>query len=139
MGAILTANCLILPERFSPQRWWRDVAATGATIVHYLGVVPPLLLNQRAGARGARARGALRPRRRRRAASCTTAFEKRFGFPLIEVWGMTETGRVLADAASRARSTRAPSAAPSGGFEARVVDDEDRDVPDDTPGELLVR
>ena len=44
--AILTANCLILPERFSPRRWWRDVVATGATIIHYLGVVPPLLLNQ---------------------------------------------------------------------------------------------
>src|SRR2546426_6966886 len=24
---ILTANCLILPERFSPTRWWRDVVA----------------------------------------------------------------------------------------------------------------
>src|SRR5207247_2227767 len=44
--AMLTANCLILPERFSPTRWWQDVAATRATIVHYLGVVPPMLLNQ---------------------------------------------------------------------------------------------
>ena len=44
--AILTANCLILPERFSPRRWWRDVVATRATIIHYLGVMPPLLLNQ---------------------------------------------------------------------------------------------
>src|SRR5207249_8625233 len=43
--AMLTANCLILPERFSPTRWWQDVAATRATIVHYLGVVPPMLLN----------------------------------------------------------------------------------------------
>src|SRR6266850_219906 len=41
--AMLTANCLILPERFSPTRWWQDVAATRATIVHYLGVVPPMI------------------------------------------------------------------------------------------------
>src|SRR5207249_4510001 len=38
---ILTANCLILPERFSPTRWWRDVVATRATVIHYLGVMPP--------------------------------------------------------------------------------------------------
>ena len=50
-GAILTANCLVLPERFSPTRWWRDVVATAATVVHYLGVVPPLLLNQPPAAR----------------------------------------------------------------------------------------
>ena len=43
---MLTANCLVLPERFSPTRWWRDIVATRATVVHYLGVVPPLLLNQ---------------------------------------------------------------------------------------------
>ena len=30
------------------------------------------------------------------------AFEKRFGFPLIEVWGMTETGRIFADATGAA-------------------------------------
>ena len=44
--AILTSNCLVLPERFSPRRWWPEVAAARATIIHYLGVMPPLLLNQ---------------------------------------------------------------------------------------------
>ena len=45
-AAILTANCLAQPERFSPSRWWKDVAASGATVIHYLGVMPPMLLNQ---------------------------------------------------------------------------------------------
>src|SRR5262249_8613146 len=44
--AMLTANCLAQPERFSPGRWWKDVVAAKATIIHYLGVMPPLLLNQ---------------------------------------------------------------------------------------------
>jgi crotonobetaine/carnitine-CoA ligase len=44
MGAILTGNCQIQPDRFHPQRWWREVAETGATIVHYLGVIAPVLL-----------------------------------------------------------------------------------------------
>src|SRR6185295_8721278 len=38
MGAILTGCCQIQPDRFSPQRWWREVTETRATIVHYLGV-----------------------------------------------------------------------------------------------------
>lgn len=136
--AILTANCLILPERFSPRRWWRDVAATRATIIHYLGVMPPLLLNQdpvpeetahrvKAGL-GAGVEPQLHE-----------AFERRFGFPLVEVWGMTETGRIFADCIEpRAIHTRAFGRA-RGGFEARLVDDRDREVAPEAEGELLVR
>jgi acyl-CoA synthetase (AMP-forming)/AMP-acid ligase II len=137
-GAMLTGNCLILPERFSPARWWREIAATGATVVHYLGVVPPLLLNQPPvpEERAHRVRFGLgagvEPQ-------LHAAFESRFGFPLIEVWGMTETGRIYADSHEpRQPSTRA-FGRPFGGFQARVVDERDQDVAPDTEGELVVR
>ena len=135
---ILTAGCLILPERFSPRRWWPDVVAARATAIHYLGVMPPLLLNQApcAEEREHRVRFGLgagvEPQ-------LHEAFEKRFGFPLVEVWGMTETGRILADREEpRQLHTRA-FGRPFGGFEGRVVDDADREVPRGTDGELLVR
>src|SRR6266853_519263 len=136
--AILTGNCLILPERFSPRRWWPDVAATRATIIHYLGVMPPLLLNQapvpeetthrvKAGL-GAGVEPELHE-----------AFERRFGFPLVEVWGMTETGRIFSDCHEpRSIHTRA-FGRPHGGLEARVVDDQGREVPRETEGEQLAR
>ena len=137
-GVILTANCLVLPERFSPARWWKDVVATRATVIHYLGVVPPLLLNQEPA-----------PEERKHDVrfgigagvepELHEVFEKRFGFPLIEVWGMTETGRIYADCYEpRQRRTRA-FGRPFGGLEARVVDDKDREVARGTDGELLVR
>jgi acyl-CoA synthetase (AMP-forming)/AMP-acid ligase II len=67
------------------------------------------------------------------------AFEKRFGFPLIEVWGMTETGRIYADSVEPRRvHTRAFGRA-GGGLEARVVDDADAEVPSGVEGELVVR
>src|SRR5262249_34452835 len=44
MGAILSGNCQIQPDRFHPNRWWREVAESGATVVHYLGVIAPMLL-----------------------------------------------------------------------------------------------
>ena len=135
---VLTANCLILPERFSPTRWWRDVLATRATVIHYLGVMPPLLLNQSAAPEETRHRvrfgvgAGVEPQ-------LHEIFEKRFGFPLIEVWGMTETGRIFADSHEpRQTSTRA-FGRPFGEFEARVVDERDREVPHGTDGELVVR
>jgi crotonobetaine/carnitine-CoA ligase len=136
--AMLTANALILPERFSPGRWWRDIAATEATVVHYLGVVPPLLLNQPPAPeeRAHRVKFGLgagvEPQ-------LHEAFERRFGFPLIEAWGMTETGRVFADSREpRQQSTRA-FGRPRDGFEGRVVDERDHDVAPGAEGELLVR
>lgn len=136
--AMLTRNCLILPERFSPARWWPEIVEAEATLVHYLGVVPPLLLNQ----------APVPEERRHRVRAGLGAgvdpelhavFEARFGFPLIEVWGMTETGRIFADnheprlVHTRAFGRQLP------GLEARIVDDEMRDVPPGTPGELVVR
>ena len=136
--AILTANCLVLPERFSPRRWWPEVTASRATIIHYLGVMPPLLLNQEPvpEERAHRIKFGLgagvEP-------ELHAPFEARFGFPLVEVWGMTETGRIFADRFDpREIDTRA-FGRPHGGFEARVVDERDAEVAPGVEGELLVR
>jgi acyl-CoA synthetase (AMP-forming)/AMP-acid ligase II len=136
--AILTANCLVMPERFSPSRWWPDIASSGATIVHYLGVVPPLLLNQPPSPadRAHRVRFGLgagvEP-------ELHQAFEERFGFPLVEVWGMTETGRIFTDNREPRQITTRAFGRPHGGLEARVVDDKDQDVAAEVEGELVVR
>ena len=137
-AAILTANCLAQPERFSPSRWWKDVVASKATIIHYLGVMPPMLLNQ-----------AEMPEERAHRVKFGLgagvepelhgAFERRFGFPLIEVWGMTETGRIYGDTHEPRRTTTRAFGRPHGGFEAKVVDDKDREVGRGIEGELLVR
>jgi len=137
-GVILTANCLILPERFSPGRWWKDVVATRATVIHYLGVVPPLLLNQPETPEERRHRvrfgfgAGVEP-------ELHAAFEKRFGFPLVEVWGMTETGRIYGDCVEPRQTRTRAFGRPFGGFEAKVLDDTDREVPRGTEGELVVR
>jgi acyl-CoA synthetase (AMP-forming)/AMP-acid ligase II len=138
LGVILTGNCQIQPDRFSPHRWWREVTETRASIVHYLGVIAPLLLNQPASdfERQHNIRygigAGIEPQLHR-------AFEQRFGFPLIEIWGMTEMVRVLADNFEpRQLGTRAFGRAVPG-VDVRVVDDSDRDVSDAEPGEMLVR
>lgn len=136
--AILTANCLILTERFSPNRWWQEIVEARATIIHYLGVVPPLLLNQPVTAEEKQHRvrfglgAGVEPELHK-------PFEARFGFPLVEVWGMTETGRIFSDNHEPRQVTTRAFGRPLAGFEAMVTDDQGREVPRGQEGELLVR
>jgi crotonobetaine/carnitine-CoA ligase len=138
MAMMLSGGCLIVPDRFHPSHWWQDVVSTKATIIHYLGVVVPMLLNQPDNdlERSHNIRfgvgGGVEP-------SLHGPFEDRFDFPLIELWGMTETGRVLTNHVEpRHIDTRAFGRSVDG-FEAMVVDDEDNEVAVGTGGELVVR
>lgn len=134
----LTDNCLVLPDRFHATSWWEDCVRSEATAIHYLGIMPPVLFKNATDSweRLHKVRFGL-------GAGCDpslhTAFEKRFGFPLVEVWGMTETGRFVANHHDpRYTETRAFGRATTP-LEVRVVDDEDRDVADGSLGEMLIR
>ncbi|MEQ8514246.1 MAG: AMP-binding protein, partial [Chromatocurvus sp.] len=92
MAMIMSAGCLVQLDRFHPGSWWETVRETGATIIHYLGVLPAILLELPASAQdniGDQVRfgfgAGVNPRHHER-------FEDRFGFPLIEAWAMTESG-----------------------------------------------
>jgi crotonobetaine/carnitine-CoA ligase len=114
------------------------VIASRATIIHYLGVMPPLLLNQPPASDDRRHHvkfglgAGIEP-------ELHEAFEKRFGFPLVEVWGMTETGRIYADSVEPRQIHMRAFGRARGGLEARVADDRDQEMPDGADGELLVR
>jgi carnitine-CoA ligase len=64
-------------------------------------------------------------------------FRERFGVQLVDAWGSTETNIVLSN--THAENRPATLGRVLEPFEARVVDDGGRDVPDGTPGELVVR
>ena len=137
-AAMLNGSCQIQPDRFNPNRWWGEVKQSRATVVHYLGVIVPLLLGRPDDGeeRGHTVRFAIgagvEPQ-------LHAVFEQRFGFPLIEVWGMTEMVRVLLDNTEpRQVGTRA-FGRPVPGIEVRVVDEQDHDVPSGTPGEMVLR
>jgi acyl-CoA synthetase (AMP-forming)/AMP-acid ligase II len=125
---ILSGGCLVQLDRFHPRTWWRDVAESGATIVHYLGVMPAVLLNLAEKHPAHRVRFGFGANANPKDHA---AFEARFGFPLIEAWAMTETGGGAMIAASREPrhvGTRCI------GFPGK-----DTDLKIDESGELLVR
>jgi len=135
---LLARGCQILPDRFHPSTWWEEIVATRATVIHYLGIVPPVLINQPVSEAESRhtvkfGLGAgIEP-------ELHAQVEERFGFPFVEVWGMTETGRIFADAFEPRQVETRAFGRPNDAMQARVVDDDDNDVARGQEGELLVR
>ena len=140
MAMVLTGGCLVQLDRFHPGSWWQTVRDTGATVVHYLGVMPAMLLGAPPSpvdrAHAVRFGFGAGVDRRQQA-----AFEQRFGFPLLEAWAMTETGAgavVIANREPRhvgkscfGRAEAARAVAPGGRGRPRCADGR--------PGELWVR
>ncbi len=91
-GMIMNGGCIIQLDRFHSSTWWQTVRESKATILHYLGVLPAILLKLPVD-KGDDFSGQIRfgfgagvnPDHHQR-------FEQRFGFPLIESWAMTECG-----------------------------------------------
>jgi len=141
MGMIQTGGCIVQLDRFHASTWWQSVRESGATCLHYLGVMPAILLNRPPSpedAAGAQIRfgfgAGVDPKHQER-------FEQRFGFPLIEGWAMTETGAaacVMANVEPRHAGTRCFGRPPAY-MQHRLIDDAGADVPPGAPGELLVR
>lgn len=135
---LLSGGCQVQTDRFQPGRWWAEVVQSRATIVHYLGVVVPMLLNQpesdldRAHQVCFGYGAGVEPQ-------LHATFEARYGFPLLELWGMTEMVRPLCDChAPRQVGTRAFGRARPG-LDACVMDEAGQVLPDGVPGELVIR
>lgn len=138
MGMLAVGGCLTVLDRFHPHTWWASVRASRATCLHYLGVMPSMLM-------GAEPSDADRVEHVRFGFGAGVdpklhaAFEERFGFPLVEGWAMTETG--AGGIVTNNRTPRRVGESCLGRFspdvEARIVNEAGEDM--DGPGELLVR
>ena len=137
MAMLAVGGCLTVLDRFHPSTWWQDVADSGATCLHYLGVMPSMLLGL--------------PESRLETAHCVrfgfgagvdpskqAAFEARFGFPLCEAWAMTETGAGAVIAASTPDRLvgQATLGRPAADLDWKIVGEDGEDA---SQGELLVR
>ena len=140
MCMLLTGGCLVAVDRFHPQTWWDSVRESRATVMHYLGVMPAMLLaapprtTDREHAVRFGFGAGVQPRHH-------AAFEERFGLPLIEAWAMTETGAggvVIANREPRQVGT-ACFGRPEERVDYRLVDGMGHVVPAGDAGELLVR
>lgn len=140
MGMLFCGGAQIIFDRFHPRSWWKDAVETGATCMHYLGVMPAMLLNVPPGEydKAHKVRfglgGGVHP-------SHHALFEERFGTKLLEGWAMTEgAGATVLMMNEEPRNIGTQCIGrPRADTEIRIVDDNDNDVPPHQPGEFLVR
>lgn len=134
--ALITGATAIFESRFSASAFFTTLAARRATVTYLLGAMVPILLSREAepAEQGHRTRIALAPGV---PGHFHADFTKRTGIALLDGYGSTETNFVIGSPIAECKPGTMGRLFE--GFAARVVDDEDNEVPDGTPGELMLR
>jgi crotonobetaine/carnitine-CoA ligase len=134
--ALLTGNFVNYERRFSASGFFPSLIESRATVTYLLGAMVPILLSRPVTPeeRAHRTRIALAPGV---PAQFHEPFTRRTGIRLLDGWGSTETNFVLG--ATIEHQQPGLMGPVFDGFDARVVDEQDRPVTDGTAGELVVR
>jgi carnitine-CoA ligase len=134
--ALVSGASYVIGPRFSASRFWQRAAEAGADVTYLLGAMVNILWGQ-PPSEADRAHGvrvALAPATPPR---LMEPFRERFGVELVEGYGSTETNAVIGQQAGRRQLGCMGRVID--GFEARVVDEHDRTVPEGEAGELVLR
>jgi crotonobetaine/carnitine-CoA ligase len=134
--ALIHDAALVADRRFSASGFFDALVDTRATITFVLGAMVPILLGRPVAAneRQHRVRVALAPGV---PGHFQQDFTSRCGIALIDGYGSTETNCVISSVLGEQRPGYMGKL--SAGFDARVVDEHDRPVPDGEAGELILR
>ncbi|WP_426425168.1 ATP-dependent acyl-CoA ligase [Bradyrhizobium genosp. A] len=134
--AILNGCTYVLEPKFSASGFWATARRHNATVGYLLGAMASMLLAQPKSEddRGHRIRvalgGGVPPQIHR-------PFFERFGVPLVDGYGSTETNFVFAGSIPSDRPGTMGFLAD--GVEARIVDENDSELPAGQAGELILR
>ena len=134
--AALLGCSVAFEAQFSASRYWATMRERGATVIYLLGAMVPILLAQSASPleRAHRVRVGLGPGV---PLPALQAFHERTGITLIEGYGSTETNFVIATRPDSERRGVMGWIRP--GFQARIVDEQDVELPAGEAGELVLR
>jgi len=134
--ALMMGATLVVEKRFSASAFWAALVRHQATVTYVLGAMVPILLSKDATAddKAHRVRIALAPGV---PPQFHADFTERFGMALLDGYGSTESNFVIGAEIADQRPGTMGRVRP--GFEARVVDEDDNELPAGTPGELLLR
>ena len=141
MGSLVSGGSLAMTGRFSASQFWAQAGAVEAT---WFSVVPTIishLLHGQAEPDEA-CRGRLRIGRSASSALAVEtqqAFEARFGVPIIETMGLTETAAQILSNPLPPAPRKIGSPGIAYGCEVQIQDGEGREVPRGEEGEIVVR
>lgn len=134
--ALLHGATQVVETKFSVSGFWPALVQSGATVTYLLGAMVPMLLSQAPSAaeRAHKVRVALAPGV---PANYQAEFTERTGVVLLDGFGSTESNLIIASYEHDRKPGTMGTLVP--GFDARIVDADDNEVPDGEAGELIVR
>jgi crotonobetaine/carnitine-CoA ligase len=139
VASLIGGAPLVILPRFSPSHFWGEVFRHNVTVLYLIGTMPFFLLKMPEDAtleRGHKLRmilcSGIHPK-------FHAEFERRWGVPWREAFGMTETGVDLIVPLNDADSVGSGAMGkPIATKQARVVDSDGNDVPEGAVGELIL-
>jgi crotonobetaine/carnitine-CoA ligase len=140
-GTVLTKGCIVIAPRFSVSNFWPEIERSGATIVSIVGSMAMMIANAPDTEASRRCYGQVHTVRGVPFADpVKQKWRERFGAKRVgsNDYGMTEAAVLtwldgLDYAAPNSSGKRYAD------FDLRVFDDEDRELPPNVPGEVVVR
>jgi crotonobetaine/carnitine-CoA ligase len=132
LPALMTGTHVVIVDRFHASRFWQQVTECKATVGHTIFSIPPILKAQPPGPYDT-----AHCLRAMYNANYDAEFEQRFRVPLVEAYGVTETGLTIYTPWPERRAGSCGRAHED--YEIAIVDEYDRPLPDGEVGEVLVR
>ena len=134
--ALLLGATAALGQRFSASRFWDEVREHQATVIDFMGATLSILW--KAEPRKDDLDNPVRLAWGVPVPDWAPQFEQRFGLTICELYGSTEASL---PATQRFGTPRVPGSCgrATEEFELRIADDDDRPLPPDEPGQLLIR
>ncbi|MEZ5728958.1 MAG: AMP-binding protein [Burkholderiaceae bacterium] len=140
LSPFVSGGSIVAPRRFSVSSWWDSAVRWRCTWLNMVPTIIAYLLNEAdkapptlAGIRFGRSASAPLP------AEHHQAFEARFGFPVIEAMGMTESASIVFCNPMPPGERRSGTPGLPCGVEAMIVDADGREQPDGERGEIWLR
>ncbi|MBT4777693.1 MAG: AMP-binding protein [Rhodobacteraceae bacterium] len=139
-GTLVSASGLVMPYKFSLTTFWQHISKYNCT---WFSAVPTLfsyLLNNKGA--GQIKTGKLRFSRSASAPlspDIHRSFEKRFNIPIIETMGLTETGAQILSNPMPPNIRKIGSPGLAVGNEIMIADENQKPLPNNTVGEILVK
>lgn len=134
--ALLHGATLVAEAKFSVSGFWPALVLSGATVTYLLGAMVPMLLSRQPSPieKSHKVRVALAPGV---PGNYHAEFAERTGVVLLDGYGSTESNLIMASYEDDRKPGTMGKLVP--GMQARIVDDNDNEVPDGEPGELILR
>jgi len=135
--SLMSEGSIALTRRFSVSRFWQEVRQSGATTFNLLGSMANFLWNQPPSADDRNHK--VRFSRMAPVPKFAVEFEERFNLRLVSTYGLTDVGAPVCYTLDDPRSKLGSCGRARQGWQIKIVDEEDFELPRGQVGELLIR